>query len=275
MLALAPVMSEYAELLALAKKLRPSEQADLADALGKDDEKDERERKRRRKGLEKARAVRMRNSGETLAGSCSDGSQPIHIFEHASGSEKVWTYIVNGIPFMLDKVWNDILTLGDEDPGQGNEFALERNYTRGGKRTFEAHILEKTFKDMKTKKTHVLQKMEIRALSLAGMLEAESTADIAAFQKDDAWKMRFQFEDNHGWQNMTEDVNNLLLAELDQFKATVEVTHEWTHPSSHEWKSTIYDVDFNSEQQTSREGFKTQRSIRLVAMREWGGPDHA
>ena len=265
-------MAEYAELLALAKKLRPSEQADLADALGKDDEP---ERKRRKKGLDKSKAVRMRSSREIPAGSQSDGSQPIHIFEHASESEKVWTYIVNGIPFMLDKVWNDILTLGDEDPGQGNEFALERNYTRGGKRTFEAHILEKTFKDMKTKKTHVLQKMEIRALSLPGMLEAESTADIAAFQKDDAWKMRFQFEDNHGWQNMTEDVNNVLLAELDQQSANVEVTHEWTHPSNREWKSTIYDVDFNSEQQTSREGFKTQRSIRLVAMREWGRNDHA
>ena len=163
-------MSSFAELLALAKNLRPSEQYDLADALGKYNEKDERERKRRRKGLAAARAVGMLEPGETLAGSCSDGSQPIHIFEHASGSEKVWAYIVDDIPtpHMLDKVWNDILTLGDEDPGQGNEFALERNYTRGGKRTFEAHILDKTFKDMKTKKTHVLQKMEIRALNLGG-----------------------------------------------------------------------------------------------------------
>jgi hypothetical protein len=271
-LALAPVMSDYAKLLALAKKLRPSEQADLADALEKDDE---RERKRRKKGLEKAKEVRMRSARETPAGSQSDGSQPIHIFEHASESEKVWTYIVDDNQIMCDKVWNDILNLGDEFPSQGSEFALERNNTRGGKRTFEAHILEKTFKDMKTRKTHVLQQMEIKALSLPGMLAAESTADIAAFQKDDAWKMRFQFEDNHGWQNMTEEVNNVLLAELDQQNANVEVTHEWTHPSNREWKSTIYDVDFNSEQQTSREGFKTQRSIRLVAMREWGRNDHA
>jgi hypothetical protein len=271
-LALAPVMSDYAELLALAKKLLPSEQAAFADALGHDDE---RPRKRHKKTFEDAREVRRRSTREKPAGSQSEGSQPIHIFEHASESEKVWTYDVDGNQIMCDKVWIDILNHGDEFNSEASEFALERDNNRGGKRTFEAHIIEKTFKDMKTKKTHVLQKMEIKVVSVTGMLAAESTADIAAFQKDDAWKMRFQFEDNHGWQNMTEDVNNVLLAELDQQNANVEVTHEWTHPSNRAWKSTIYDVDFNSEQQTSREGFKTQRSIRLVAMREWGRNDHA
>ena len=33
--------------------------------------------------------------------------------------------------------------------------------------------------------------------------------------------------------------------------------------------TTIYDVDINEEEQTSRDGKKNKRAVRLVAMREW------
>ena len=109
----------------------------------------------------------------------------------------------------------------------------------------------------------------MRVLAVKDMLADGSTADIDAFQKDDVWKMQWQVEDNCGWTNMTEDSNQALLTEIAAQNANVELTHEWQHPKTKKWKKTIYDVDLSLEQQTSREWHKTQRVVRLVAMREW------
>jgi hypothetical protein len=207
----------------------------------------------------------------------SEGSQPIQKIENAGVVEITWAYDDWAYDDdlgqkMCDKEWTERLNdkSGSVDGGE-LEYAFETVYPKGGKVKYRANITDvsrMTITKLKTKTQHVLHKLEMRVLSAKDMLAAGSTAAIDEYQKDDAWTMRWQFEDNSGWQNMTEDVNKTLLTEIAAQKAKVEVTHEWKHPTSGYWNKTKYDVDLSLEQQTSHEWHKRSRAVRLVAMRE-------
>jgi hypothetical protein len=250
------MMADYHELMAKAKKMLPHQKRLFLEELGQDDHCP---------GVPSKRSRRTKPDG-----SGAEGSQPMPAIQHAGEPEKTWDYEYYGDQKMCDTTWIEILNHNDETVESGAfEFALETENLRGGKRKWEANTTDMKLMDMKTKKLHDLRKLEMRVLSPKDMLEAGSTTDIAAFQKDDVWTLRWQVEDNSGWKNMTEDVNNALLTELEAKNVHVEITHEWLHPGSQKWKETKYDVDLSLEQQTSREWQGTQRAVRLVAMREW------
>ena len=146
-----------------------------------------------------------------------------------------------------------------------SEFEFASRQKSGAEIKFEVNLLDMTITNLKTDTKSVLYRKEMRVLAVKDMLADGSTAGIDAFQKDDVWKMQWQVEDNWGWKNMTEDSNQALLTEIAAQNANVELSHEWQHPKTKKWN----DVDLKLEQQTSREWHKTQRAVRLVAMREW------
>ena len=112
--------------------------------------------------------------------------------------------------------------------------------------------------------------MEMRVFAVKEMLAAGSTACIDVFQKDgNTWRLQWQVEDELGWKNMTEYVNQTLLTGLIAKKEIVEITHQWQHPTNKKWKKTIYDVHLSLERQKSREWQGNSRTVRLVALREW------
>jgi len=218
-------------------------------------------------GAERARVL------EELTEKGSEVSQPIdgaHTrLKHAGAVEKTWVYDGPDEQVMLDQEW--ITELNDNDskfPGQTKVYKFIRERQWRWKIDFEVNTGNMTIENFRTKEKSNLHRKEMRVLSVKGMLAEDDTHEIDALQKN-GWTVHWQFEGDWGWENMSEQSNQTLLAEFARTHTNVELTHEWTHPRKKARKTTIYDVDISEEQQTSRDGTNNKRAVRLVAMRAW------
>ena len=208
-----------------------------------------------------------------LASEKSAGSEEIdgaHTkLKHALAAEKTWVYDGHDEQATLDEPWIDELNDNESNfAGAKIVFQFTSEKKCGGKINFEVNLKDMTIENLSTHTKSKLHRMEMRVLCAKDMLAEDATTEINALQKN-GWTMHWQVKDEWGWKNMNEDVNHTLLTEFGRLNPQVEVTHKWIHPKKKMRLTTIYDVDINEEEQTSRDGKKNKRAVRLVAMREW------
>ena len=200
----------------------------------------------------------------------STGSQPIQsprVLAHVGKVEKTWAYDGADSLQMLDEAAIRILNAHD-----GNEQSLlERfTFTRRLKNDetieyeVDTHAMTSTNKE--SKKKRAVHRMQLRVLGVKYMLGACSTASFSELTND-AWTMQWQFKDDSGWKNMTQESNQILLDAFLAQNSNVAIIHDWQDPWH--WKRTYYDVDLLWERQTKRGSHRTKRPVRLVAFREW------
>ena len=195
-----------------------------------------------------------------------DGSQPMSAITRAGPPKKVWMYIEEGQEHMLEEVWMERLNAAEAQQTYGITFEFQNKWKHG----FRVSVDDMAYKNHKSKKEGRLYRMEMIILNVQNMVGEGDKADLDELQQGNAWNLRWQHEDTSGWKNMTLESNKTVLAELVAGKDDVVFTHDWLSPNSGKWMKTIYDVDFVTGLQISRDYGKNQREVRLVAMREVG-----
>ena len=98
----------------------------------------------------------------------------------------------------------------------------------------------------------------------------EQTANMTLLS-DDGWTFFWQVQDNNGWKHMGLAANKKLLEALRQQQREVDIEHQWQNPKTKRWNRTIYDINIQRMTQKSREGPKSERPVRLVALADPGG----
>jgi len=198
-----------------------------------------------------------------------DGAHPTSAITGACAGAKVWMYSEEGEEYMLAADWIAALNEAEAQQTHGIKLDFKNRYNHwfgvkvDGDEMWYTDYKKKTEGQLYRKQMILLDPEKIQREAQNG-----STAGIDELQQDVAWSLRWQWEDTSGWVTMKLHVCAFLLSQLLEGKDEATFTHEWVSPVTGKERKTIYDVDFVSGVQTSRDRGNNTRAVRLVAMKQ-------